>query len=59
MNKCVFYIDATGGLVICGQEAPYILRGSSFCKEHITDALIGRTWEESDMTRNNRKKDKL
>lgn len=45
MNKCVYYIDAVGGLVVCSHDALYMVKGSSFCREHVSDALRGSTYE--------------
>lgn len=40
--KCVFFIiPRLGPKVLCNQDAPYMMNGSSFCGKHISDALDG------------------
>jgi hypothetical protein len=45
LNKCVFYIQATHGIHVCKQDAPFMVNGSSFCGEHVNYALDGVTWK--------------
>jgi len=55
MNRCVFYYEGDyptdipaenkyDGLryTVCGQDAPFLVNGSSYCAEHVKKAL-GRT----------------
>ena len=52
MNRCVFYIEGDypkdipeenryDGLryQVCGRDAPYMVNGSSYCPEHVRNAL--------------------
>lgn len=51
--KCVFYLLGNSGKILCGQEAPFMYQGSSYCKVHIMSVLNGFTWKDirrSDLT---------
>lgn len=48
MNKCVFYIDSRHGITLCMAQAQYMVNGSSFCGEHVKEALKGVTWKAKD-----------
>jgi hypothetical protein len=48
MNKCVFYIDTRRGIHVCMKDAPFMVNGSSFCGEHVKNALKGVTWKAAD-----------
>lgn len=46
VNRCVFYIQARLSVTVCGVDAPFMWKGSSYCHAHIQECVQGRTWKE-------------
>jgi hypothetical protein len=42
--RCVYYSLRNGHVVVCGQIAPFLWAGKSFCEEHIGDVILGHTY---------------
>jgi hypothetical protein len=46
-DKCVYYLKGASDMItICTREAPYMVDGCSFCREHVAEALAGKKWNE-------------
>jgi hypothetical protein len=42
--RCVYYWLRDAGVVVCGLPASFMWGGRSYCEDHISDVINGKTY---------------